>query len=82
MRVLVFCEKREKVGTHTDGEAVKAVCERLPQLNVVSPLALVIEAVDAVDARAPDIRASTHTHTLITHTRAQALRKNTKNTYR
>lgn len=30
-------------------EAVEAVCERLPQLDVVASLALVVEAVDAVD---------------------------------
>lgn len=35
-----------------DGQAVKAVGEGLPQLDVVSPLALVVEAVDAVDGRA------------------------------
>jgi hypothetical protein len=30
-------------------EAVEAVGERLPELNVISPFALVVEAVDAVD---------------------------------
>jgi hypothetical protein len=32
-----------------DGQAVEAVSERLPQLDVVSPFALVVETVDAVD---------------------------------
>lgn len=32
-----------------NGEAVEAVCERLPELDVESTLALVVEAVDAVD---------------------------------
>ncbi len=32
-----------------NGEAVEAVGERLPQLDVVAALALVVEAVDAVD---------------------------------
>ena len=35
-----------------DGQTVEAVGERLPQLDVVSPLALVVESVDAVDGRA------------------------------
>ncbi len=35
-----------------DGQAVEAVRKCLPQLDVVSALALVVEAVDAVDARA------------------------------
>lgn len=35
-----------------DGQAVEAVGERLPQLDVVTALALVIEAVDTVDGRA------------------------------
>ena len=33
-------------------QAVEAVSERLPQLDVVAPLALVVEAVNSVDARA------------------------------
>jgi len=37
-------------GSH--GQAVEAVCESLPQLDVVSPLAFVVEAVDPVDGRA------------------------------
>ena len=32
-----------------DGKAVEAVCEGLPQLNVVSSFALIVEAVDTVD---------------------------------
>lgn len=32
-------------------QAIEAVGERLPQLDVVSSLALVVEAVDAVDRR-------------------------------
>ena len=32
-----------------DGQAVEAVGEGLPQLDVVAPLALVVKAVDAVD---------------------------------
>lgn len=35
-----------------DGQAVEAVGEGLPQLDVVPPLALVVEAVNAVDRRA------------------------------
>jgi len=35
-----------------DGETVEAVRECLPQLDVVAALALVVEAVDAVDRRA------------------------------
>ena len=34
-----------------DRQAVEAVRERLPQLDVVPSLALIIEAVDAVDGR-------------------------------
>lgn len=35
-----------------NGQAVEAVCERLPQLDVEPSLALVVEAVDPVYARA------------------------------
>ena len=35
-----------------EGQAVEAVVEELPQLDVVAPLALVVEAVDPVDRRA------------------------------
>jgi hypothetical protein len=35
-----------------DGQAVEAVRKSLPQLDVVAPLALVVEPVDAVDRRA------------------------------
>ena len=35
-----------------NGQAVEAVCEGLPQPDVVPPLALVVEAVDPVDGRA------------------------------
>jgi hypothetical protein len=35
-----------------DGQAVEAVGEGLPQLDVVATLALIVEAVDAVDGRA------------------------------
>ncbi len=30
-------------------QAIEAVCECFPQLDIVSPLALVVEAVNAVD---------------------------------
>ena len=36
----------------SDGQAVEAVGERLPQLDIVSALALVVEAVYAVDGGA------------------------------
>jgi hypothetical protein len=36
----------------SDREAVEAVRERLPKLDVVAAFALVVEAVDAVDGRA------------------------------
>ena len=32
-----------------DWQTVEAVCERLPQLDVISPLAFVVEAVNAVN---------------------------------
>ena len=35
-----------------DGQAVEAVRKCLPQLDIVTPLTLVVEAVDAVDGRA------------------------------
>lgn len=35
-----------------NGETVEAVGERLPQLDVIPPLALIVEAVDTVDGRA------------------------------
>jgi len=35
-----------------DWQAVEAIGKRLPQLDVVPPLALVVESVDAVDRRA------------------------------
>ncbi len=34
-----------------DWEAIEAVRERLPQLDVVPPLALIVESVDSVDGR-------------------------------
>ena len=34
-----------------DWQAIEAICEGLPQLDVVSPLALVIETVNSVDRR-------------------------------
>lgn len=37
------------VNNSCNGQAVKAVSKGLPQLNVISSLALVVEAVDAVD---------------------------------
>jgi len=40
-----------------DGQAVEAVRECLPQLDVVTPLALIVEAVDTVDGRALVIAA-------------------------
>ena len=36
----------------SDWEAVEALCEGLPQAHVVPPFALIVEAVDAVDAGA------------------------------
>lgn len=33
----------------SDGQAIEAVCEGLPDLDVVPPLALIVEAVDAID---------------------------------
>jgi hypothetical protein len=45
----VHCEDL-LVNDGRNGQAVEAVSERLPQLDVVSALALVVEAVDAVDA--------------------------------
>jgi len=35
-----------------DGQAVEAVGERLPQLDVVPPFALIVESVDTIDGRA------------------------------
>jgi hypothetical protein len=35
-----------------NGQAVEAISERLPQLDIVPPLALVVEAVDTVDGGA------------------------------
>ena len=32
-----------------NGQAIEAVCECLPELDIVSPLALVVESIDAVD---------------------------------
>ena len=40
------------VDERRNGQAVEAVSESLPQLDVVASLALVVEAVDAVDGRA------------------------------
>ena len=40
------------VDDSSDGEAVEAVCESLPKLDVVSSLALVVEAIDTVDGGA------------------------------
>lgn len=40
------------VNDGSNGQAVEAVGKRLPQLDVVTALALVVEAVDAVDGRA------------------------------
>ena len=34
----------------SDWEAVEALCEGLPQAHVVPPFALIVEAVDAIDA--------------------------------
>lgn len=33
----------------SDGEAVETVCERLPELDVVSSLTFVVETVDPID---------------------------------
>ena len=35
-----------------DGQAVETVGERLPQLDVVPPFALIVESVDTIDGRA------------------------------
>jgi hypothetical protein len=35
-----------------DGEAVKAVCESLPQFYVIPALTLIVEAIDAVNGGA------------------------------
>jgi len=35
-----------------DGQAIKTVSERLPKLDVISSLALIVESVNAVDRRA------------------------------
>lgn len=40
------------VNNRGNGQAVEAVGEGLPQLDVVTSLALIVEAVDAVDGRA------------------------------
>lgn len=37
------------VNNGRDRQAVEAVCERLPQLDVVSSLALIVETIDTVD---------------------------------
>ena len=34
-----------------DGEAIEAIDEGLPELDVVSPFAFVVEAVDAINGR-------------------------------
>jgi len=47
----VHCEDL-LVNDGCDGQAVEAVSKGLPQLNVVSPLALIVESVDAVDGGA------------------------------
>jgi hypothetical protein len=47
----VHCENL-LVDDSGDGQAVEAVGEGLPQLDVVPPFALVVEAVDAVDGGA------------------------------
>ena len=36
----------------SDGQAIEAVCECLPKLDVVSSLALIVEAVNTIDRRA------------------------------
>jgi hypothetical protein len=56
---------RVKVGTQTtvhcenlfvddccNGQAVEAICESLPELDIVSSLALIVEAIDTVDGGA------------------------------
>ena len=40
------------VDDRCNGQAVEAVGERLPELDVVSSLALIIEPIDTVDGRA------------------------------
>lgn len=34
-----------------DRKTIKAVCERLPELDVVPPLAFIVESIDTVDGR-------------------------------
>jgi len=45
------------VDNGSDRQAIEAVCEGLPDLHIVTPLALVVEAVDAVDRGALVITA-------------------------
>jgi hypothetical protein len=40
------------VNDSCDGQAVEAICEGLPQFDVVPPLALVVEAINAVNRSA------------------------------
>jgi hypothetical protein len=40
------------VNDSCDGQAVEAICESLPEFDVVPPLALVVEAINAVDGGA------------------------------
>jgi hypothetical protein len=37
------------VNDSCDGQAVEAICEGFPQFDIVPPLALIVEAIDAVD---------------------------------
>ena len=45
------------VDNGSDRQAIEAVCEGLPDLDIVPPLALVVDAVDAVDRGALVITA-------------------------
>jgi len=47
----VHCENL-LVNNSCNGQAVEAVCECLPQLNVIPSLALIIEAINSVDGSA------------------------------
>ena len=47
----VHCENLF-VNNCCNGEAVEAICERLPELDIVPSLAFVVETIDTIDGRA------------------------------